>query len=380
MGRLITRFLPAFLLFWAGTLLWGEQYYLEEGDYSINVPVTWRLYDSSDLSNISFIADDQAGILQISYYEGDQFDRVDDMHRYFVEGLETGESDSSRLPYLEWDALITDLTFNSDGNDFRGWFLFLEGDLRDYQVLVFSPVGDYEAAFPYILSCLDSFSPGREALKQPGIISQMFYDPRAAQYEKKTLLFGERAFVFDYDPFELEASQIVIEREAPLLTNFKSGSPQAELAWDRYYKLIYRDNYSRLKNVYRAMESLLDGMGDLDKARALLGWLQSFRYGSSGTFSDLMSPLASIVEETGDCDSLALAYLILLDYAGIDGLLLVSEVYGHAMAAVDVDGQGIAYPLGEKNYLVAEMTKEVGLGQMVADMADFSQWQAVSFP
>jgi hypothetical protein len=190
---------------------------------------------------------------------------------------------------------------------------------------------------------------------------------------------GDRVFIFDYDPFELDASQVVIEREAPLLTNFTSLSPQAALAWDRYYKLIYRDNYHRLDPVYEALKPHMSGLNSTEMAVKLLSWLQGFEYGSSGTFSDLMSPLTSIVTERGDCDSLSLAYLILLKHFDIEGILLVSEVYSHAMAAVNVEGPGISFPYGEEEYLVAELTKEVDLGLIASDMIDFSKWQPVAF-
>ncbi|MDC7222910.1 MAG: hypothetical protein PQJ60_04165 [Spirochaetales bacterium] len=359
--------------------LFSDQLYLEEGDYCINIPVLWDLYDSSNVQDLSFISDDQTILLQVSWYEGSQFDDVNDMYRYFADGIGAEKLDQSVFPYLDWDSLLADASFESGGNIFRGWFLFLEGERFDYQVIAFSPEGDYEKSFPYILSCLDSFAPGKEGRRRPGVISQLFYSADNAVYEKKTDYLAGKAFIYDFDPFELEASQVVIEREAPLLTKFSSGSAEGALAWDRYYKLIYRDNYHRMMPVYKALEPHLAGKSDLEKAEILLAWLQSFEYGSSGTFSDLLSPLASVVNGIGDCDSLALAYLILLDYFGIDGVLMVSEVYSHAMAAVSVEHGGSTILYGDENFVVAEMTEEVSLGMIPADMADLAGWQIISF-
>ncbi len=376
MKGIIYRALPCLFLLLP---LAAEQYYLAEGDYRINVPVRWELYDSTNLSEISFIADDQSTILQVSWFDGNQFDDVNDMYRYFAEGIGAEKLDQSLFPYLDWQALLTDVSFESGGNAFRGWFLFLEGENFDYQVIVFSPAGDYERTFPYILSCLDSFSPGEEARRNPGVISRLFYSRDNAVYEKKTDYLEGKALIYDYDPFELEASQIVIEREAPLLTNFMKSTPESALAWDRYYKLIYRDNYSRLDPVYEALKPHLEGRGDREKAEILLAWLQGFEYGSSGTFSDLLSPLSSMVRDVGDCDSLALSYLILLEHFGIDGILLVSQEYAHAMAGVAVDRGGFTFTYNGKAYLVAEMTKKVDMGMIAQGMTDPAKWQPISF-
>jgi hypothetical protein len=370
------------ILFLLSALLFplaADQFYIPEGDYHINVPVRWDLYDASDAREISFIADDQSTIVQVSWFEGDQFDDVDNMCRYFADGVGAELHDQSLFSYLDWQSLLADMSFESGGNLFRGWFLFLEGDEYDYQVIVFSPEGDFERAFPYILSCLDSFSPGEVALRNPGVISRLFYAEENASYEKKTAYIQGKAFVYDFDPFELEASQVVIEREAPLLTKFTKSSPESELAWDRYYKLVYRDNYHRLDPVYEALRPCLDPLSDREKAETLLDWLQGFEYGSSGTFSDLLSPLTSLVRNEGDCDSLALAYLILLEHFDIEGILLVSQEYAHAMAGVLVDRGGFTFPYGDKNYVFAELTKNVEMGMIASGMTDPAKWQPISF-
>ena len=360
--------------------LWGDQYYLKEGNYRINVPVKWEMYsEEGETRDLSFISDDQSVIMQISWYEGSQFDDVNDMYRYFADGIGAQKNDQSLLPYLEWQSLLADISFESGGNRFRGWYLFLDGDGFDYRVIVFSSEGDYETAFPYILSCLDSFSPGEESRRSPGIISRLFYPEENAAYEKKTDILNGRAFIYDYDPFELEASQVVIEREAPLLTRYNRGTPEAALAWDRYYKLIYRDNFHRFDEIYEALKPHFTGKSSLETAETLLKWFQGFEYGSSGTFSDLLSPLASTLRGVGDCDSLALAYLILLEHFGIDGILLVSEEYAHAMAGVAVDRGGYTFDVGGESYLFAEMTKEVDMGMIASNMTDPAKWQPISF-
>jgi hypothetical protein len=114
--------------------------------------------------------------------------------------------------------------------------------------------------------------------------------------------------------------------------------------------------------------------------RLLLSWLQSFKYDRTGTLSDLLCPIAGAVSQSGDCDSRALVYAILLDYFGIDAILMVSSEYSHALAAVDTSGEGARFFHDGKQYLIAELTEQVALGMIAADMADSSKWLGVSFP
>jgi hypothetical protein len=359
--------------------LYSEEYTLAEGDYSINIPIQWVLNDYTSVQNISFSSPQSDVIVQVLWFEGDEFDDVNNMNRYYTEQLGVELLDQSSLPYLKWDALLTDSSFSTPYGDYRGYFLFLEGDEFDYLVMAYTRKDDFLTFFPYVKSCLDSFSPGDESRRSPGIISTLFYRPEDAVYEKKTQILDGKALIFDYDPFEFEAAQLVIEREAPLLTCYSSGSTEAELAWDRYYRLIYRDNYHRLDPLYESLKPHMAEMNDLEIAESLLQWLQSFEYGSSGTFSDLLSPLTCVVNGVGDCDSLGLAYLILLEHFDIEGVLMVSEVYSHAMAGVAVERAGFSMTGGGENYVVAELTKDVAMGMIASDMADPAGWQLISF-
>ena len=57
---------------------------------------------------------------------------------------------------------------------------------------------------------------------------------------------------------------------------------------------------------------------------------------------------------------------------------MVSDVYSHAMAAVDLAGSGARFPFGGREWLVAELTAPVTLGQIDSTMADPAGWIGVS--
>ncbi|MDY0111242.1 MAG: hypothetical protein RBT60_15045, partial [Candidatus Krumholzibacteria bacterium] len=62
-----------------------------------------------------------------------------------------------------------------------------------------------------------------------------------------------------------------------------------------------------------------------------------------------------------------------------DAILLVSAEYSHAMAGVDVPGDGARYIHDGKGYLTAELTDRVGMGLVGANVADPAKWIPVPF-
>ena len=90
-------------------------------------------------------------------------------------------------------------------------------------------------------------------------------------------------------------------------------------------------------------------------------------------------PLTALKDYSADCDSLGIMYIILLKRLGIDAVLMVSSEYSHSMAAVDIPGNGARFPFNGKKYLVAELTKDVPIGQINARMADPAKWLGIEF-
>ncbi|MCK4543845.1 MAG: hypothetical protein KAU17_16555, partial [Spirochaetales bacterium] len=60
-------------------------------------------------------------------------------------------------------------------------------------------------------------------------------------------------------------------------------------------------------------------------------------------------------------------------------VLMVSSVYEHSLAGVDVSGDGARFSFGGKEWLVAETTDDVEIGLIDRTMADPANWIGVSF-
>ncbi|MBB6482353.1 hypothetical protein [Spirochaeta isovalerica] len=361
--------------------LFGEEFFIEEYNYTVYIPEGWNTFDRTSLSELSFVSDDQTVIFQTTVYDGAKFGSSLEMYEALTVDFR-GESDGERFRYNGDDAYLADITFSQGDGELRGWFLFINRDDRDYYLLSFSGLDFYEEKLPFILSTLDSFRIESEnSLYKPGAISQFYYPfPGKGDVMAQMVLNGS-IVSFQTDLNEFDASQAVIEREAQLMKYYQDlgDKPLFEEAWKRYYNIIYRDNYSRFDSLGQTLQSVLSGNSDREKAVILLNWIQNFKYTSSDTFSDLLSPISTVSNEEGDCDARGLSYSIMLGHLGIDSILLVSWQYKHSISAVNVPGDGARYPLGDVSYLVGETTEVVDLGMIPQSMADGEKWIPVVF-
>ncbi|MBI9096849.1 MAG: hypothetical protein JEY91_00155 [Spirochaetaceae bacterium] len=361
--------------------LFGEEFFIEEHNYTIYIPEGWNVLDSTNLEELSFMSDDQTVVSQVSTFDGQKYDSALDMF-YDLTGDLKKESDGESFLYNGDDSYLADITFDNEGNTLRGWFLFINRDDRDYYIFSFSGLEYYEEKLSFILSVLDSFRvENNETTYKPGAVSQFFYPFPGKGQDMAQMVLNGNIVSFNTDLNEFEASQLVIEREANLMIYYQDlgDRPLFEEAWKRYYKIIFRDNYERFASLAETLKNTDIGKNDREKAIILLNWIQNFKYTRVDTFSDLLSPISAVSNEEGDCDARGLAFSIILKHLGIDSLLLVSWQYKHSISAVDVPGDGARYPFEEKTFIVAETTEVVDMGMIPQSMSEGEKWIPVSF-
>jgi len=375
--------------------LFGEIFYIEEYNYSVFIPEGWKTLDSSNLKELSFVSDDQTVVFQISTYSGDKYSSAREMLYSLTNDLGVDIEGSSFL-YNENDTIIADITFSTVDANLRGWFLCINREDRDYYLFAFCGESYYEEKFPFILSCLDSFRiEDTKYILFPGAVSQFYYPFPGNNNDTAQMIINGSLVSFQTDLNEFDASQTVIEREAEIMRYYQIEAEKQrhnhnteayerytilfEKAWKRYYNVIFRDNYSRFANLAETLRNSNIGRNNREKAIILLDWIQKFKYTSSGTFSDLLSPISAVSKEEGDCDARGLAYSIMLKHLGIDSLLLVSWQYKHSLSAVDIEGDGARYPFENKTYLIGETTETVDIGMIPQSMSEGEKWIPVSF-
>jgi hypothetical protein len=354
----------------------AAEYYLQAHDYYLNIPASWSVY-SADSEDYLVFQDER----------GKAFFQVQTLH-HLMPGRDPaavcrevlaelrGEIETAPFVYNGRNAAYGTVRFSTGGAAAAGFAVCI--DLGEKYVLLFAYTGEelLEQYMPLLLSCLDGFSFSRKALLLPGPVSQFFYPFPGENKKTFRIRFQGEELPLSVDPGEVDASQVMIEREARILADL----PKLDIAaWERYYRMIYRDSFSRVLPAAGKIEEALAGKDRHTAASELLTWLQGFSYLRTGTVSDLQSPLQSLVSGTGDCDSLGMLYCMILDAAGIDAILMVSTEYAHSIVGVDVPGDGARFQYEGTGYLAAELTDSVDIGRIDRTMADPAKWVPVSF-
>ncbi len=371
-NRHLFRLFAVFFILFSAAGAYCLEYSVSPHGYYLDIPEGWNVLEAEDPQLISFTDPQRAAVFQIKTFPGDSFSAAEDIYRTISEGL-GASGDAAGYTYNGRDAVFADLSFDPGGFTARGYFIFIEGEKKDIALLTFTPEEQYNQYHDFLLSCLDSFREHENAVYRPGPVSQFYYPFPGENAERRNFsIFGSNNDVL-IDSGEIDASQVLIEREARVLVNFHKDR---DSAWRRFYRQIYRDNYSRMEPLYEVLKTVVDerGITRRELPAKLLSWVQNYSYSRTETFADILSPLEAALSLTGDCDSRGLVYITLLHYFGIDAILMVSMEYGHSVAAVDIEGKGARFQFEGTEYLIAETTEKVDLGLIASDMADPAGW------
>lgn len=361
----------------------------------LDLPTGWESVGSTPDGEV-FSVGGGVGYLQLKTFQLDRFAGVDSLRRW-VDSSTGNTEEGDSFTFGRYEAYFTSVKFVQDGVGYQGFGFYMEGELRDWvllSVVETNHIGRYHFE---LLSALDSFARDRAALLLPGPVSS-YYESSFEDPDMVEVVLPFRAW--SESPSEgsttdgslegailhlrtttaaVEATQVTLEREAQVLGYTQQGDDDG---WARFYRVLYRDNFSRLDSLIEQMEeSGLSASTDrVTVAKALLAWIQGFEYRRSGTLEDFFTPLAVLDKHAGDCDSLGLLYVILLKSLGIDAILMVSSHYSHAMAGIELPGEGARFQWGTSEWLVAELTDRIDLGKIAADMADPAHWLGIIFP
>ncbi|MBI9105958.1 MAG: hypothetical protein JEZ04_04385 [Spirochaetales bacterium] len=365
----------------AGFPLLAEVIYIEDMGFVIDLPIGWEVMDVTE-SRYTFNDFTGDAFLQLKMWPGDKYDSAEGMFDLVGQDIgASGEGDS--FDFYGREAVFASIDFISGDFDYSGYGLFADGEDYDLTILAFASSAKAEQLADYLLSALDSFSLSPGLMFNPGPVSRYYLESyESPERVDAVTAFEGVAVEWQIDNHAVEASQLVIEREAAVLSDYKPQTEAGTEAWKRYYRMVYRDTYSRLdypaallKERLKASpgQTLSTEAHELETAERLLSWVQLFSYRRTGG-SDLISPFSAAAFQEGDCDSRSLLYIILLNHYGIDSALMVSSIYSHAMAAVDVEARGAKIRINNRDFTVAETTDDVDIGMIAADMADPANW------
>ncbi len=376
--RLRRSFLVVLILLLLLTFLPAEQIALGSFGSFIDLPEGWGLL-GQEAEKLTFAFTGEGAYLQIKRFPG--FSGLDTLVKE-TENRLGAQGEGTRFSYASGEAYFGTVDFSTGGFSFSGYLFAFTAPAAGLDPVVLLGFSEREQLGAYndlILSAMDSYSPVETADRLPGPVAsfdRLFSGGRRSSVEIE--IAGERRTV-RLDQGEIETASYVTEREARIL-----GAAGSVAAWERFFRILYRDALAGLEPLTLTLHEIFPRKPSDKEARViaeeLLAWLQGFSYRRSGTFSDFVDPVQALVSSSGDCDSLGLLYTILLHSFDIDAILLVSEKYAHALGAVNVTGAGARYTWDGKGYVVAELTDQVDLGLIAADMADPAGWTPIVFP
>ena len=353
----------------------ADEYKINEFGFFVDIPVGWKVVDASNPAIVSFSNQEGNAVFQIYTFDGKTFNDSAEISDFIKTKLNAA-AEEANFTYSGRDSIIADLSFNAGQISVRGYAVYINGDDYDIALIAFSPMNVYEKNYYFILSVLDSFAINREEKLSSGPINQFYYVMDEKNKRKVDIVVEGKRIHTDIDDKELEAALVLIEREFIILSNYKLGENDIVKPWKRYYNTIYRDNYQRIKKVTDIVMKELDlnNKSDEEKVKRLLKWFQNFSDARNKNIADLISPIEAIYSFTGDCDSRALLFSIILDQIGIDSIMLVSTKYMHSAVAIDIKGEGAMFSFEGKNYLYAELMDNVEIGMVPQKMADPTGW------
>jgi hypothetical protein len=352
--------------------------------YTLDLPEGFRQVNSRDNSRYLYQNTIIPVGLQIALYPYQQFSTVAAAADHIFSQLKAQKRAIQFL--LQGNpALVANLQFTQQNQKQAGWLLVqpLAAQKGWLVVLTTTQAAKAQEYEPMMISCLDAVFTSRQSFFEPGPMIQAVY-PKEGAVKKEILFKGKKLSVY-FDRSDSEANQAVIDREFALLTRYLN-SPLQQKAWQRYYRMIYRDSLARCRHLSLMLEKELievDKGGKLPPAEtvaaALLEWMQDFTYTRDENGADFLNIPAVCTDRSGDCDSRALLMSVILQHFNIDSILMIAPEQKHAVAAVDCTGDGARFTHNGKRYLIAETTAKVALGQIAQDLADPRLWFAVDW-
>ncbi len=296
-----------------------------------------------------------------------------------------GDTDS-----FEWNGTscgINNFTMTLDDNYF-GWSVAAPLRIKGYYVILicYAPESQ-KGCEQFIISTVNSLCIDSEYLNRPGIITSYAFPPEGRK--ALTLQIGGKEIKTSLDKVDEDAAEFVIELEYSVLKLYAKHKLWKE-AWQRYYRMIYRDNSGRLqqtaadiyKALYPELKKTMPQDADIKYAQALLSWVQGFNYerAKNKNDSDFTSLPAAISGKGSDCDSRSMLVSALLNYTGIDTAILISNLYSHAMVVTDIPAPGQTFTMENgREYLMGETTAKITWGTISAEHADRTKWIVVTF-
>ena len=381
------RLFLLFLIFFAATQSFAEPITDRDFGFSLDVPEGFEIadYTQDGMSYVFSHPNIPVTLIMKITGEPDAQDSREVLKTNLAKLSAKGDTDS-----FLWSGKtcgISNFSMQID-TSYTGWAVTAPVKITGYYVLLlcYAP-SDKPGCEQFIISTLNSLCINDDLKNTPGIITSYAFPAEG----RKTISvkIGDKQIKTSLDKIDEEAAKFTVDLEYAVLNLYANHKMWKE-AWQRYYRMVYRDNAGRLEqaaaDIYNALYPDLKMKyhqdADIKYAQSLLTWVQGFGYQRAATKneSDFTSLPAAISGKGSDCDSRSMLVSALLNYTGIDTAILISREYSHAITVTDIPAPGQTFTMENgREYLMGETTAKVTWGMISQDHADRTKWIPVAF-
>ena len=352
--------------------------------WTLDLPEGFFLSDATDDGLSYFFEHDFMKVrLAIKIFPNGKFQRNDLAMEDALNKLNAdGEIDG--FLWRERQVSVANFSFQIPGNQTAqsGWGISasLPKSGADIVVFCYADSENSNDVQQFIISALDSIVLEDDDWRKPGIITSYAFP---ARQKKDIALKIDGKDIFTKIPSDAsDSANFVIEREFSVLTLYAARKNWKE-AWQRYYRLIFREAYSRFDDAAKDIRNALGAsalnakQSKFEMLKKLLAWTQDFQYNRNQNSSDF-NDLASVLQDKGsDCDSRSLLLCVLMEHYGVKSELFISMEYSHALCGFDLAEKGAKINVDGTNYLLCETTAHVEPGLVAQEHSDTSKWISV---
>jgi len=345
--------------------------------YSVDLPEEFVLVDKNGADSYMFENAFVSSTVILKAYKKEKFSSS-------LEAMETvmkqlgAEFECAETDWRNTDCIISQFAFNLGGASNTGWAVSsLLQDSKGYVVMLcYTPTEVFYDLEQFVISCVDSLCIDYGSYYSPGPLTSFAF-PKGEIQNHTVEIAGEK-IDFTLDSSDIEADRFVVEREYSVLCLYQDSEMWVE-AWQRYYRQVYKNAYSRLKiaafNIYnRLIKTCESENPDIELAQKLLSWTQGFDYVRDFTSTDFTPITASITGTGSDCDSRAMLLACLLHHMNYDTCLFVSAEFSHSLFGIVLDKAGAKINIDGRQFLLGETTAQVDIGLVPANMNQTDKW------
>ena len=375
----IKRFFLIFVLFQFLFCFSISAEFLTSEEFGYTIDLLDGFYVSDSNSTGYFLQSDFIPIeIIINVYEGSRFSSASECLDFCSDKLQ-GNIEIQNFTWRNRQTALGSMNFYFNNVLCDSWALAvnLPDKNKYFSIIAYTAQESKEIFKQMILSVLDSVCVDRGSFFEAGAITTFAFPKEEKEIHQFD--FDGKTYQVNFDKSDAAANNYLVEREYQILELYSQTDFWLS-AWNRYYRMIYRDGYGRLKNACYGfcsnlfMNGIKNENPNLAYAQKILQFVQEKEYGRNHESTDFTDLCSTFLGKKSDCDSRSILVAILLHQMNIESTLFVSPEYSHAVVGAVLDKSGAKIQVGNKNYLLGETTAKVDFGLIASNLNDTSKW------